>query len=86
MDKVAAELTALLALVKSEQIECLDVRLVSDEDGVCWFATGDVGFDIVHGAACEATTLTPEDDTADMLGLAQYLVDGVADQLAELES
>lgn len=61
----------------------LDVRLVSNEDGELWFATGDVQYDIVHGAACEATIIRSDDTDEQIRSAAQDLVNGVADQLAE---
>jgi hypothetical protein len=61
----------------------LDVRLVSNEDGELWFATGDVQYDTVHGAACEATVIRSDDTDEQIRSAAQDLVNGVADQLAE---
>ena len=61
----------------------LDVRLVSNADGELWFATGDVQYDTIHGAACEATELNPNDDDDALQAMATDLVNGVADQLAE---
>jgi len=66
-----------------EGADGLDVRLVANEDGELWFATGDVQFDTVHGAACEAVTLNPNDDDDALDDMARDLVQGVADQLAE---
>lgn len=68
-----------------ECCEPLDVRLVSNADGELWFATGDVRYDTVHGAACEAVTLSPDLDDDTVNALAAELVNGVADQLAEQE-
>ena len=62
----------------------IDVRLVSNADGECSFATGDVSFDTTHGAACEATTVSGSDDDDTLTKAATHLVEGVRDQLAEL--
>lgn len=61
----------------------LDVRLVSDHDGEIWFATGDVGYDTAHGAACEAAVITTGSTDDDLIAMATQLVAGVADLLAE---
>jgi hypothetical protein len=61
----------------------LDVRLVANSDGECWFATGDVQYDTTHGAACEAITLDHNASDAEVADLARELVEGVVDQLAE---
>lgn len=61
----------------------LDVRLVANSDGECWFATGDVQYDTTHGAACEAITLDHNASFAELSDLATLLVQGVVDQLAE---
>jgi hypothetical protein len=63
----------------------LDVRLVANADGECWFATGDVSYDTTHGAACEAITLDHNASADELRGLAADLVNGVVDQLAEQE-
>ena len=65
--------------------EGLDVRLVANTDGELWFATGDVQYDTVHGAACEATTVSPNSDDDELSTTARELVEGVADQLADGE-
>jgi hypothetical protein len=61
----------------------LDVRLVANEDGELWFATGDVQYDTVHGAACDAAELMPTTDDEELRNTAEDLVRNVADQLAE---
>lgn len=61
----------------------LDVRLVSNEDGELWYATGSVQYDTVHGAACEACELMPTMDDDELRNTAEDLVRNVADQLAE---
>lgn len=61
----------------------LDVRLVSNVDGELHFATGSVQYDTVHGAACEACEIDPTSSDADLAAMAEDLVNGVADQLAE---
>jgi hypothetical protein len=64
----------------------LDVRLVSNHDGELWFATGDVQYDTVHGAACGSVTVSPNDDDDALDAMADELVSDVADQLAQLAS
>ncbi len=64
----------------------LDVRLVSNSDGELWFATGDVGYDTVHGTACGACTLSGDETDEDCKNMATDLVDQVVDQLSENES
>jgi V8-like Glu-specific endopeptidase len=66
--------------------EGLDVRLVANTDGELWFATGDVQYDTVHGAACTATTVSPNSDDDELSTSARELVEGVADQLADGEA
>lgn len=61
----------------------LDVRLVANADGECWFATGDVQYDTTHGAACEAITLDHNASDREIADLASELVDGVVSQLLE---
>lgn len=61
----------------------LDVRLVANADGELWFATGDVQYDTVHGAACEAVTVSPNSGDDELADSARTLVEGVASQLAE---
>lgn len=64
----------------------LDVRLVANADGECWFATGDVQYDTTHGAACEAVTLDHNASDVEVASLARELVEGVANQLADGEA
>lgn len=66
-----------------DELNPLDVRLVANADGECWFATGHVQYDTTHGAACEAITLDHNASDRDVADLAVELVNGVADQLAE---
>ena len=61
----------------------LDVRLVANADGECWFATGDVQYDTTHGAVYKAITLNHNTSDNEVRDLAADLVNGVADQLAE---
>jgi hypothetical protein len=63
--------------------EGLDVRLLANVDGELWFATGDVQYDTVHSAACEAVTVSPNSDDDELQDSAAALVNGVAGQLAE---
>lgn len=60
----------------------LAVRLCAGSAGELWFATGDVQFYTVHGAACSATTLTAGLDDDAITEEARRLVDDVAEQLA----
>lgn len=79
------ELRGLKRFARKSGVAELDVRLVSNADGELWFATGDVQFDTVHGAACEATIIRSDDTDEQIRSAAQDLVDGVAAQLAEQE-
>jgi hypothetical protein len=83
VNKVAAVLAGLVANMLRDNLEEMDVRLCADEDGVCWFATGDVSYDTSHSNACEAVTLGRTDDKDAIGWQARALVHGVADQLAE---
>jgi hypothetical protein len=62
----------------------LDVRLVANSDGELWITTGDVQYDTEHGAACEASTISPNSSNEELEQTADELVQGVADQLADL--
>lgn len=85
--RTAATLTELRANMRRQlegepvSIGPLDVRLVANSDGECWFATGDVQYDTTHGAACEAITLDHNSSDHEVADLAGELVNGVVDQL-----
>lgn len=66
------------------KLDEMEVRLVSDADGVLWINTGDVQYDTEHGAACGAGTISPTDDNDQLAVVAAELVNEVVDQLAEL--
>jgi len=59
----------------------LDVRLVAHESGDLAIMTGRVGFDDVHGIACEVSTILPDSGEEDLDDTAAELVVGVVDQL-----
>lgn len=80
---VTHTLHALRANLRKFEDDALDVRLVANTDGELWFATGDVKYDTVHGAACDATTVSPNSDDDELSASARELVEGVADQLTE---
>jgi hypothetical protein len=61
----------------------LDVRLVSNRMGELWFATGDVQYDMTHGAACAAITISSDDTDDDIATMASQLVDDIVNQLYE---
>lgn len=64
----------------------LDIRLVSNQDGELWFATGDVSYDTVHGAACGASSIASDSSDDDVSAVAVDLVDQVVDGLAQRDA
>ena len=72
--------------LKANAISETEVRLVRFANLTERVEVGDVCYDTAHGIACAAETVYAEDTAAELRDIACALIEGVEDQLAELEA